>query len=217
MKFIISILLLLSVLLPTPYEPQFTQLPVSPDDLQGVQWFGNTLSAWSLWNTDSHVYDYCQELHCGLDLLAEWKTIVRAGIEGVVIYARQADYEGPFKVIIQAGDYEIIYGHLECEPFVQEGDHVKPWTALGHIGNASGIDGGGMNHLHLEVRKDNVSYDPELFMKENLISNLSITANQQENKDLQIFTTDGIIKFDTTDIKQIRHSQNIYWEKGLVK
>jgi RHS repeat-associated protein len=142
-----------------PIKPYFYRSPVSRGDLKGVQWFGATQNAYDLWKYGDDTYDYCQYLHCGLDFLADYGSPISAGVYGIVIYANSipnnnpAQYEGPWKVMIQVGSYVITYGHTDGYPLVRRDDYVNPDTIISGVGNMAGRKGSNaFSHLHLEVR-----------------------------------------------------------------
>jgi murein DD-endopeptidase MepM/ murein hydrolase activator NlpD len=135
----------------------FTRLPVSENQLVGVQWFGASQNTHSLYDNGNNIYNYCQGLHCGLDLLAPYGTPVYAGVYGFVedvwIPGKTSSYEGPYKVQVRVGDYIITYGHTDGTTSLNKGDPVFPWTRLGGVGNMGGNpQSNEVDHIHLEIR-----------------------------------------------------------------
>ena len=148
--------------LATKQPLKFERSPVAAEDLEGVQWFGATENAYYLWknNGDKGTYNYCQDLHCGLDLLAAYGSPVYAGTYGKVLNVwstaknNPATYDGPWKIQIQYGDYVVTYGHTDGSAFVQPGAYVTPDTVIAGVGDmgAQNGDSGYFDHIHLEVR-----------------------------------------------------------------
>ena len=152
----------------------FSRLPISSNNLVGIQWFGASQRAYDLWRRGDGIYDYCQGMHCGLDLLASYGTLVYAGVYGVVedVYDTvngTHPYEGPYKVKVKIGDYTITYGHTDGSPRLEIDDPVYPWTIIGGVGNMGGKPNSGeIDHIHLEIRGPNGwagdSQNPFLFL-----------------------------------------------------
>ncbi len=172
-------------------KPYFEVLPINPNDLEGVQWFGGTQRAYDLYTNGDDIYAYCQYAHCGLDLLAPYGTPVYAGVYGYVEWVWSPEtgrslYEGPWKVLINVGDYDIAYGHTDGSAYVKAGDFVTPDTLITGAGNMGGYDGSGeINHIHLEIRGpggwgDGASRNPLLFMSDENITMLADVAKAQE-------------------------------------
>ena len=106
-------------------------MPIKEEDIKGVQWFGGTRRAYDLWKYGDDIYGYCHYGHCGLDILADYGTPVYAGVYGKVVGVYtpgggRAKYEGPYKIMIQVGDYTITYGHTDGTAYVKKGDFVTP-------------------------------------------------------------------------------------------
>lgn len=95
--------------------------------------------------------------HDGLDLTAPVNTPVVAIAAGrVTLAGRVAD--GAVVVMIDHGaGVESLYGHLQPELFVREGDLVAAGTRLGAIGLTGRTTGA---HLHLEVLTSGEPIDP---------------------------------------------------------
>lgn len=64
-------------------------------------------------------------------------------------------------VIVKHNGYDTLYGHLSSIEDIKVGDKVYPGSILGKVGST----GRSTNpHLHFEVRVDNVTLDPTLFI-----------------------------------------------------
>ena len=144
-----------------PIHYIFFESPISGVSLEGVQWFGPTQRAYDLYASGDDIYEYCQYLHCGLDMLAPYGTPVQAGVFGTVVKVvsegtRPTDFEGPYKIMVMVGGtegYVITYGHTDGTAFVKKGDKVTPNTVISGVGNMGGSPNSGeINHIHLEVR-----------------------------------------------------------------
>jgi len=201
-------------------EPQFENLPIKQEEISGVQWFGGTLNAYEL-ATYSNIYQYCHDFHCGLDILADYGTSVRAGLHGNVIYAgcKQGNFEGPCKVQIQVGDYTVTYGHLDGIPAVSKGP-VNPDTVLGGVGSNSHDPNdpnfpdpnAGFTHIHLEIRgpggwSGGPSVNPLLFMSDEDVAVLvDIASNQTVEPQMAIFS-DGATTYSYPPLDYLMPNQ----------
>jgi len=145
---------------PSQYVPlsapfRFVISPIARQDLDNVQWFGDTIFThyYGSW------YDYSGGLHAGFDLGAQAPAVVWAGIHGTVVYESDSpDAFGPGLVIIRPrsaryvceyADRVVLYGHVGGIP-IKKGDDVLPTTLIGHTTNHGGS--GTRNHVHLEIR-----------------------------------------------------------------
>ncbi len=175
--------------------PNFVRLPVDTDEISWIQWYGGTETAYQDHldyknGEDNYGYDeYCQGLHCGIDFGAEWGTPVYAGVYGSVVDVGNGT--GGLVVLIEIGDYQFQYLHLS-NISVAEGDYISPGTAIGGVGNLSGLSAGGNIHLHLEVRfsstgknqwKDRIS-NPLLYMNTIMIADLTAIAEMQKGNNV---------------------------------
>lgn len=94
--------------------------------------------------------------HDGVDLGAPSGTPIYASLPGTV---KLAKYNGGFGncVIIESGDYQIIYGHMS-KILCRQGDTVQLGALIGKVGSTGNSTG---PHLHFEVRKNGQLIDPE--------------------------------------------------------
>lgn len=142
----------------------FRVIPADMSECFTLQLYGNTREAFE----SCRYRKVFQGLHPGLDLgvrgpAKDTGTIeVRAGVAGEVEKILRDVYT-PVGVIIAAGPYKIIYGHLSPDGLkVSPGQKVGPETPLGHIANQAEIDAFNATgpkhklffwpHLHLEIR-----------------------------------------------------------------
>ena len=95
--------------------------------------------------------------HRGLDIAAPWGTAVVASRAGTVTYAgwSSAGY-GYLVKIRHMGGEETWYAHFS-RIFVQVGEYVEQNETIGAIGS-TGLSTG--PHLHLELHKRGVAFDP---------------------------------------------------------
>ena len=138
--------------------------PVNLDEVNWVQYYGNTSFAWRR-GRDFSYHRYAQGLHSGLDYGCysdEWPgPRVFAGLEGVS--AGRGYKYGPNRLDVRVGPYRIIYGHLGSPGNLPREAPVTPWTVMGHIEDT-------VYHLHLEIRyKDSFILNPLLFMPRQLV------------------------------------------------
>jgi murein DD-endopeptidase MepM/ murein hydrolase activator NlpD len=102
------------------------------------------------------------ERHEGTDIAGPLGNAVYAAAPGVVIESVSPvfDPRGRHIIIQHAGGYETRYYHLSRR-YVKEGDVVKAGQRIAAEGN-TGISTG--PHLHFEIRKNGVAFDPALFV-----------------------------------------------------
>jgi murein DD-endopeptidase MepM/ murein hydrolase activator NlpD len=151
--------------LATKQPLRFENLPVAEEDLEWIQWFGGTESAYNDHLAyqrdpdDSYKYDaYCQGYHCGIDFGAAWGDPVYAGVYGQVIKAGPGS--GGYEIVIQVGDYQILYQAVDGDFLVKDRQFVSPDTVIAGVGNHSADPQGGNVHLHLEVRYSSSGHAP---------------------------------------------------------
>jgi murein DD-endopeptidase MepM/ murein hydrolase activator NlpD len=96
-------------------------------------------------------YDgYCQGYHCGIDFGAEWGIKIYSSTYGVV--SAKGIGNGGYYVVINHGDYQILYQALDGDFKVNEGERVVPGMIIAGVGNHSADPINKNNHLHMEVR-----------------------------------------------------------------
>jgi len=99
-------------------------------------------------------------MHDGVDIAAPAGTPVHAADRGVVIFSGQLHGYGNTIIIRHDNHYATVYGHNEVN-LVREGDQVARGQTIGKIGNSGRATG---DHLHFEVRRDNVARNPLAFL-----------------------------------------------------
>jgi len=133
-------------------DEQMAELPMQPplEKMVVTSPFGDRVSPIS----GRHVH------HDGLDLGAAEGTPIRPVRPGVVRHAGEINGYG-LTVIVDHGDgVESLYAHCS-ELDVQKGDAVGYADVIGKVGSTGRSTG---PHLHLEVRQDGESLDPETFL-----------------------------------------------------
>jgi hypothetical protein len=126
-----------------------TRFPVNITDTGWFQYYGNNMFA--MRNAASFGYDrYSQGLHGGLDFGNNDRPIpVFAGVEGKYL---RTEYPSPknARILVQAGDYTIIYQHLTHIRSFTPGQIISPDTHLADVEHHS--INNGYDHLHFEIR-----------------------------------------------------------------
>ncbi len=150
----------------------FRQLPVDADKISWLQYFGSTIFAERLArgdvdNMNPRSYAYAQGYHGGFDFgnAPNQNVTVKAGMTGKVkSIVRDAPHFIPHYVVVESGDYTVIYGHLSSvDENLTKDQVVDPDTTIGEI------VAGGNQHLHLEVRQSSgLILNTLLFMEESV-------------------------------------------------
>lgn len=98
--------------------------------------------------------------HYGLDIAAPTGTKIYASESGVITYAAWSGNYGYLIKIQHAGGYETYYAH--CSKIIAKvGDEVSKGDLIGLVGSTGRSSG---PHVHLEVRYDGKTLDPEVFV-----------------------------------------------------
>lgn len=98
--------------------------------------------------------------HYGLDIAAPTGTQIHASESGVVTYAAWSGNYGYLIKVQHAGGYETYYAH--CSKIIRGvGDEVKKGDIIGLVGSTGRSSG---PHVHLEVRYEGKTLDPEVFV-----------------------------------------------------
>ena len=101
-----------------------------------------------------------QEFHLGIDLPNVIGTPIYASDGGKVVFAGCTPSYGYNIRIEHVNGYSTLYAHLN-ELLVSVGDEVYQGQEIAKMGN-TGVSYG--SHLHFEVRINNQTQDPELFL-----------------------------------------------------
>ena len=100
------------------------------------------------------------QVHAGIDLQAEYGTVVSACAGGTVKRVWQDNEMGLCVLIDHENGYETLYAGLSSTDYVQAGDPVMQGQTIGHSGNGVLAESDGLPHLHLEVHKNGRPVDP---------------------------------------------------------
>lgn len=96
------------------------------------------------------------KMHNGLDIAAEKGSDILSVSNGVVYKTGFDDGYGNYIVIEHADGFNTLYGH--CDSIVAKtGDTVKQGDIIATVGSTGRSTG---NHLHFEVRKENLKVNP---------------------------------------------------------
>ena len=95
-------------------------------------------------------------IHTGLDMAADFGADISAAADGKVLDARWDDSYGNYVKLQHQNNTVSIYAHCSrlC---VEEGESVSAGEKIAEIGSTGASTG---NHLHFEVRKDNIRINP---------------------------------------------------------
>ncbi len=108
--------------------------------------------------TVTQSYWFC---HKGLDIANDEGVPVRAVAGGIVRFAGWSDRGYGYMVVLDHGEYQTLYAHLQQAPSVSNGQWVSGGTVLGLMGNTGFSTG---PHLHFEIRLGSELVDPSLYL-----------------------------------------------------
>lgn len=94
--------------------------------------------------------------HAGLDIQADMGTPILAAASGTVIVSGWERYYGRMIKIQHPGGFTSLYAH-NLENLVEEGDEVEAGRVIGTVGRSGHASA---NHLHFEIRQEEVAYNP---------------------------------------------------------
>ncbi len=98
--------------------------------------------------------------HDGIDIAAPEGAPIQAVERGEVIYSDQLRGYGNMVIVRHAGGIVSVYAHNQVN-LVQEGQQVAQGDVLAKVGSTGRVTG---PHLHFEIRKNNVTQDPLLYL-----------------------------------------------------
>jgi murein DD-endopeptidase MepM/ murein hydrolase activator NlpD len=101
-----------------------------------------------------------ERFHSGLDIGADYGTIISAADRGMVIFAGWYGGYGNAVIIDHGGGLTTLYAHTS-ELYVTEGQEVQRGQAIAAVGS-TGLSTG--PHLHFEVRREGDPTDPVAFL-----------------------------------------------------
>jgi murein DD-endopeptidase MepM/ murein hydrolase activator NlpD len=104
-----------------------------------------------------------RENHKGIDLGAPKGTEIRAAENGSVIYASWMNGYGNYIILDHGNGLWTAYGHIMNDGiYVKVGDTVKRGQKIAGVGSTGQSTG---NHLHFEVRVNEVPVDPKPYLR----------------------------------------------------
>lgn len=99
--------------------------------------------------------------HWGLDIYESKGANIYAVASGVVTFSGWKQGYGYVVELAHQNDYKTIYAH-NTENIVAQGDLVKRRQVIAKVGSTGRSTG---NHVHFEVRKNNIPYNPVNYVK----------------------------------------------------
>jgi murein DD-endopeptidase MepM/ murein hydrolase activator NlpD len=94
--------------------------------------------------------------HTGLDIAAKMGTIIRAALSGSVVEVGEDERAGKYIKLSHQNGLVTFYCHCD-EILAEEGANIRQGETIAVVGS-TGMSTG--PHLHFEVRKNNLRYDP---------------------------------------------------------
>lgn len=117
--------------------------------------------------TEPQLFEYARywRVHPGIDLKAEYGSIVKACATGAVDSVWMDPEMGLCVKINHDHDFESLYAGLSNASYVKPGDSVVQGQTIGHVGNGVIAESDAQPHLHFEVRRNESAVDPvKLFL-----------------------------------------------------
>ena len=100
-------------------------------------------------------------LHSGIDIAAPYGSTIKAAASGTVTYSGNAgDGYGNYVIISHGNGVTTVYAHCS-QLLVSAGQSVKQGEVIAKVGSTGNSTG---NHLHLEVRKNGVTLNPQNYV-----------------------------------------------------
>lgn len=130
--------------------------------------------------------------HKGIDISAPEGAAIMASREGTVTRAEYSSSYGNVVYINHGDGYETRYAHMVERPLVNKGQKVSQGQQIGKVGSTGYSTG---NHLHFEVRKDNIVKDPQSYVSP---TNTIYVADSPETTDVvNVYETPSSNAIDT--------------------
>ena len=99
--------------------------------------------------------------HTGIDISAPYGTPIKAAAGGTVTYSGNANDGYGYYVIVSHGNgVTTLYAHCS-QLLVSKGQSVKQGEVIAKVGSTGNSTG---NHLHLEIRKNGITYNPQNYV-----------------------------------------------------
>jgi hypothetical protein len=146
---------------------------------------------------------YSQGLHAGIDYTPGIRTPIHAVADGDIIISGITGSGGAYgeSVWIQHADgYRSIYAHMFPGTRAPVGP-VRRGEKIGEVGNTGQSYGA---HLHIEIHRNNVALDPDLFINDAPLAGTSTPPIAPSPKDIEmrtIYNIDGV-NSDEPDLRR---------------
>ena len=99
--------------------------------------------------------------HAGLDIGAPRGTPIKAAASGTVTFSgNPSDGYGNYVIVTHANGVQTVYAHCS-QLLVSKGQKVSQGDVIAKVGSTGNSTG---NHLHFEVRKNGVKYNPQNYV-----------------------------------------------------
>ena len=99
--------------------------------------------------------------HAGIDIAAPYGTPIKAAAAGTVTYSGNAgDGFGNYVIISHGNGVQTVYAHCS-QLLAYKGQTVSQGEVIAKVGSTGNSTG---NHLHLEVRKNGITYNPQNYV-----------------------------------------------------
>lgn len=103
--------------------------------------------------------------HSGIDIAADIGTPVKAVMDGTVVEVTNNDPKLGVVIVIDHGcGVKTLYGNLNSDKLVKEGNQVKKGQVISAIGKTAPYEIEDPPHLHFEVLKDGKNIDPQQYL-----------------------------------------------------
>lgn len=104
------------------------------------------------------------EAHKAVDIKGADDANVLACYDGTVVSVKSSYLTGTVVTIKHNNSLQTVYGSLDENVLVKEGDKVVKGQVIGKVSNSAKNESADGNHLHFEVLQDNKKVDPNLFL-----------------------------------------------------
>ena len=104
------------------------------------------------------------EFHKGVDIAAPLGTPIRATANGVVVSAAMGNGYGREVVIDHGHGVKTVYGHMSGFN-VLAGQTVFTGQIIGYVGHSGRVSGATGNHVHYEVRINDLAVNPHKYLR----------------------------------------------------
>ncbi len=99
--------------------------------------------------------------HPGIDIKANLNTSVKSSSDGEVLTVEKDSFYGNTVKIVNGAGYTFVYGNLDNDIEVKQGDKVGQGKIIGRIGVSAAGELLDSTHLHFEIVKDGIQVNPE--------------------------------------------------------